>query len=212
MCEDWIVEFLSSSLINLITLSSIFKIVLKIFDLKNVKLTAKIAADLCLKKFFFKKFVIFEIVLKIFNLKNVKLTTKVAVDLCLKKLFFKKFMNFWKSVKAFEAFDLKSCVKWNLNWNFESCMIWNEVWDFETCMFSIERRNSEIFLIIMNFTSCIWFFQKFASIMFSLTRFSSGLFFSLSLFTLWSEKFWRRKSLINLSIFSFFDDRSRFWF
>ena len=54
-----------------------------------MKLTTKVAADSCLKKFFFKKFVIFEIVLKIFNLKNVKLTAKIAVDSCLKKNFLK---------------------------------------------------------------------------------------------------------------------------
>ena len=78
-------------------------------------------------------------------------------------------------------------------------------------MFSIERRDSETFLIIMNFTSCIWFFQKSVSIMFSLTRFSPKLFFSLSLFTLWSEKFWRKRSLINLLISDFSDDRFRFW-
>ena len=37
----------------------IFEIILKIFNLKNVKLTAKVTVDLYLKKFFFKEFVNF---------------------------------------------------------------------------------------------------------------------------------------------------------
>ena len=37
----------------------IFEIILKIFNLKNVKLATKVAVDSCLKEFFFKKFVNF---------------------------------------------------------------------------------------------------------------------------------------------------------
>ena len=53
-----------------------------------MRLTAKVIINLCLKKLFFKEFMIFEIVLKIFDLKNMKLTTKVTVDSYLKKNFF----------------------------------------------------------------------------------------------------------------------------
>ena len=127
--------------------------------------------------------------------------------LILKKFYFKEIVNFCKNNKTFEIFISILCITWNLNWKFESCIVWDEVWDFNACIISVERKDFKITSLIISFIVCIRSFLKSTLIaMISSTRFLSELLFLLLLFMLWSEKFWRRRLLMNLSISASFNN------